>query len=57
MRKRPYYLRLNNIKYDLDFVISTLKNIKEYQTAIPDLIQASDLLRDAIKEFVEDEED
>lgn len=56
MTKRPYYLRLNNIKYDLDFVINALKNTEEYQSVIPDLNKASELLKGVIKEF-EGEED
>lgn len=57
MRKRPYYLRLNNIKYDLDFVINALKYSEEYQSVISDLKEASELLNGAITEFAGDDED
>lgn len=56
MNKRPYFLRLSNLEYDLNFVINTMTHRDEYQEYIPKLEQASEILAQVIENFKEEED-
>lgn len=56
MNKRPYYLRLSNLEYDLNFVISTMTHRDEYKEYIPKLEEASKKLAEVIENFTGDDD-
>lgn len=55
MNKRPYFLRLSNLEYDLNFVINTMTHRDEYQEYIPKLKEASKILAEVINDFKEED--
>lgn len=55
MNKRPYFLRLSNLEYDLNFVISTMTHRDEYKEYIPKLKEASEILAEVIEDFKGDD--
>ena len=55
MNKRPYFLRLSNLEYDLNFVINTMMHRDEYQEYIPKLEEASAILEEVINDFKEED--
>lgn len=55
MNKRPYFLRLSNLEYDLNFVINTMMHRDEYKEYIPKLEEASEILAEVIENFKEED--
>ena len=55
MNKRPYFLRLSNLEYDLNFVINTMTHRDEYQEYIPRLQEACEILTEVINDFKEED--
>lgn len=55
MNRRPYFLRLSNLEYDLNFVINTMTHRDEYKEYIPKLKEASEILEEVIENFKEED--